>query len=112
MLSACLAALLDIDVALCMCMCMCVRACLCVCVSSLILAAVMHDYRHPGVNNGYLVKKMAPLSVTYNDQSVLENFHASEAFKVMLEDKYNILKDWGNDYLRVSDNAMTECTEY
>lgn len=61
------------------------------CALSLLFAAIFHDYRHPGVNNGYLVKKFDPLSILYNDQSVLENFHASEGFKIILDPKYAIL---------------------
>jgi 3'5'-cyclic nucleotide phosphodiesterase len=72
---------------------------------SLLLAAVMHDYRHPGVNNNYLVKRQDPLAITYNDQSVLENFHASESFKVMLDPKFAILEHWGNEDLRVSSSS-------
>jgi hypothetical protein len=65
----------------------------------------MHDYRHPGVNNNYLVKRQDALAITYNDQSVLENFHASESFKVMLDPKFAILEHWGNEDLRVSSSS-------
>lgn len=56
------------------------------------MAAIMHDYRHPGVNNGYLVRDLDPLAVTYNDVSVLENFHAAEGFKMMLDPRFDIFK--------------------
>lgn len=59
---------------------------------ALLMAAIMHDYRHPGVNNGYLVRDLDPLALTYNDSSVLENFHASEGFKMMLHPKFDIFK--------------------
>eukprot|EP00953_Heterococcus_sp_UTEX-ZZ885_P016449 9249-Heterococcus_DN1.PRE.1 len=36
------------------------------------------------------------------DKSVLENFHASESFKVMLDPKFAILEHWGNEDLRYS----------
>lgn len=56
------------------------------------MSAIMHDYRHPGVNNGYLVRDLDPLAVTYNDASVLENFHAAEGFKMMLDPKFDVFK--------------------
>lgn len=59
---------------------------------ALLMAAIMHDYRHPGVNNGYLVRDLDPLAVTYNDASVLENFHAAEGFKMMLHQKFDVFK--------------------
>lgn len=59
---------------------------------ALLMAAILHDYRHPGVNNGFLVRELNPLAVTYNDSSVLENFHAAEGFKLMLDPKFNVFK--------------------
>jgi 3'5'-cyclic nucleotide phosphodiesterase len=76
---------------------------------SLILAAIMHDYRHPGLNNNYLVKRFDTLSVTYNDQSVLENFHASEAFRLLLDPKFNVLCNWEVEDLRVSGRCCAWC---
>ncbi|CAM9656894.1 unnamed protein product, partial [Choristocarpus tenellus] len=58
---------------------------------ALMVGAIVHDYRHKGVNNGYLTKVDDPLAITYNDASVLENFHLAEAFRVFGQDKYNIL---------------------
>ncbi len=54
----------------------------------------MHDYRHPGVNNAFLIKTEDMLSITYNDQSVLESFHASEGYRVLRHPDYNIFKCW------------------
>ncbi|CAN0152515.1 unnamed protein product [Ascophyllum nodosum] len=58
---------------------------------ALVVAAIVHDYRHKGVNNNYLIKVRDNLAITYNDASVLENFHLSEAFKVLYDDHTNIL---------------------
>lgn len=41
-----------------------------------------------------------PLATTYNDSSVLENFHISEAFKVLYEERTNILDGLGVDEMR------------
>merc|ERR1740117_2358315 len=48
-----------------------------------LLAAALHDFRHPGTNNAFLCNSSSELAITYNDQSVLENMHVAAAFKVM-----------------------------
>lgn len=49
-----------------------------------IIAALAHDVGHPGWNNTFLTNSLAPLAVTYNDNSVLENFHAAVTFGIIL----------------------------
>lgn len=51
---------------------------------SLLLAAVVHDMGHPGKNNSFQVNSHSDLAIQYNDQSVLENMHASLAFRLLL----------------------------
>ncbi|KAJ3203842.1 High affinity cAMP-specific 3',5'-cyclic phosphodiesterase 7A, partial [Clydaea vesicula] len=58
-----------------------------------IIAPMIHDYAHPGVNNAYLVSVVDPLAIRYSDQSVLENFHCSTVFEIMLQDDYNFLEN-------------------
>lgn len=50
---------------------------------TLYIAALIHDFRHPGVNQGFLTKTSHELALLYNDSSVLENFHVSESFRLM-----------------------------
>ena len=58
---------------------------------SLFLSCMCHDYKHPGVNNNYLKETKNELSLIYNDNSILENMHISEAFKLMnVDEEYNI----------------------
>lgn len=38
------------------------------------------------------MRDLDPLAVVYNDASVLENFHAAEGFKMMLDPTFDILK--------------------
>eukprot|EP00697_Spironema_sp_BW2_P005110 gnl/Spiro4/16894_TR9104_c0_g1_i1.p1 gnl/Spiro4/16894_TR9104_c0_g1~~gnl/Spiro4/16894_TR9104_c0_g1_i1.p1 ORF type:complete len:570 (+),score=78.07 gnl/Spiro4/16894_TR9104_c0_g1_i1:45-1712(+) len=52
---------------------------------SLMLAAVIHDTDHPGVNNAYLSNTLSELSILYNDRSILENHHVSEAFRLAVK---------------------------
>ena len=53
----------------------------------MLTASIVHDYRHPGVNNGFLIKTSDPIALRYNDESVLENFHVAEGFGVMANPK-------------------------
>jgi len=50
----------------------------------LILAAAMHDFEHPGVSNAYLVNARHEYAILYNDSSVLESFHVSRSWRLML----------------------------
>ena len=50
-----------------------------------LLAAAIHDYRHPGVNNSFLSAVNSSLALQYNDRSVLENMHVAAAFRLMTE---------------------------
>ncbi|KAL0039442.1 hypothetical protein WJX79_008577 [Trebouxia sp. C0005] len=44
-------------------------------------SAAVHDFEHGGVNNDFLIKTAHPLSITYNDQSPLENHHLAAAVR-------------------------------
>ena len=37
---------------------------------SLFVAAIIHDFGHPGVNNNFLYRSLAPLSLEFNGISV------------------------------------------
>jgi hypothetical protein len=58
---------------------------------SSLIAPIIHDYMHPGVNNAFLISTMSALSIRYNDQSVLENFHCASIFEMMQSEEYDIL---------------------
>eukprot|EP00899_Mesostigma_viride_P009844 jgi/Mesvir1/18861/Mv10515-RA.1 len=70
---------------------------------AVITAALVHDFRHPGLNNDFVVKSSDDLALRYNDLAVLENYHVSEAFFLMAEVDLNILEGLNKDdfkYLR------------
>lgn len=58
-----------------------------------IIAPIIHDYAHPGVNNAFLVNVMDPLAIKYSDASVLEHFHAASFFQMMQKEESNFLEN-------------------
>ncbi|KAG2373235.1 hypothetical protein C9374_012338 [Naegleria lovaniensis] len=65
---------------------------------ALIFAGTMHDVCHPGVNNNYLINVKDELALIYNDVSILENHHASQAFYILR--KHNICSGLTKDEFR------------
>lgn len=58
----------------------------------LLISASIHDFKHPGYNNAFLINTEHELARTYNEDSVLENFHVSSAFEVIYQnDKCDFL---------------------
>ncbi|KAL8427612.1 hypothetical protein Efla_005787 [Eimeria flavescens] len=47
------------------------------------LAALGHDVGHPGLNNAFLVSTNQSIALVYNDNAVLENYHAYLTFKTI-----------------------------
>lgn len=64
---------------------------------SYILAGACHDIGHPGVNNLFLIEKRDEIAITYNDISVLENFHIATTFEILKQERYNIFKQLSTD---------------
>ncbi|KAJ3212962.1 High affinity cAMP-specific 3',5'-cyclic phosphodiesterase 7A [Dinochytrium kinnereticum] len=63
-----------------------------------VVASIIHDLDHPGVNNAYLINSGSSLSIRYNDQSVLENHHCARAFEMMTTDPTcNVLSSLSTD---------------
>jgi len=51
-----------------------------------LVAAVIHDVGHGGVNNLFLQKTLDPIAITYNDRSCLEQMHLAIAFEMTQTD--------------------------
>ena len=58
-------------------------------VFALIIASLAHDFQHPGKNNAYHIAISDDKALLYNDRSVLENFHASQMFTLLLNPALN-----------------------
>jgi hypothetical protein len=59
-------------------------------VVSCLIAALVHDIGHPGFNNNFMINSKSDLAMVYNDQHVLENFHAAEGFRILTTSNTNI----------------------
>jgi hypothetical protein len=77
--------------------------------SGLFIAAIIHDFKHPGLNNAYHINKKTTIATRYNDISVLENFHVSAAFKVISHPNSNIFCDLQVEEYRVVRKRIVEC---
>lgn len=58
---------------------------------SCFLAAITHDFEHPGKTSDFLIRTEDKLAITYNDTSPLENYHMSSAWRLLMQPKYNFL---------------------
>jgi hypothetical protein len=77
---------------------------------SMFISAIIHDYGHPGLNNNYLIKTKDDLAIKYNDISVLENYHVSAAFKIMLKKpENNIFDEISEDDFKLCRKNIIEC---
>jgi hypothetical protein len=60
------------------------------------IAASIHDFKHPGLNNNFLITTSDNLAILYNDKSVLENYHLSQSFQLLLKKEMNFVGHLSN----------------
>eukprot|EP00741_Cyanophora_paradoxa_P019347 tig00000215_g18675.t1 len=66
-----------------------------------VIASVIHDFEHPGVNNNFLVAVSDPLALRYNDKSPLESHHVSAAWSALVSrEDLNFLSNWPRPALK------------
>jgi hypothetical protein len=56
-----------------------------------LLAAVVHDFEHEGVNNDFMIKTGSEKALRYNDRSPNENHHVAAAWGVLQRQECNFL---------------------
>ncbi|KAF4675904.1 Calcium/calmodulin-dependent 3',5'-cyclic nucleotide phosphodiesterase 1B [Perkinsus olseni] len=76
---------------------------------AVLLAAVVHDIGHPGVNNPYLIETAHELALRYNDKSPLENMHCARFFELCGEAEANVLQELSKQQYRDVRRIMIEC---
>ena len=62
-------------------------------VSILNLIHSLVDLGHDGFTNAYHIATQSALAITYNDRTVLENYHSAALFTIMSDDDCNIFKN-------------------
>ena len=76
---------------------------------SIFIAALGHDIGHPGLTNTFHINDSTDMAITYNDISVLENFHAATLFKTIRKTETNIFeKLTTNDYKIIRKRMISE----
>lgn len=77
---------------------------------SLFISAIIHDYAHPGFNNNFLISTNDDIAIKYNDISVLENYHVSEAFQLIKGNKdLDIFEGMSNDDYKNVRKSIIHC---
>ncbi|KAJ1899560.1 3',5'-cyclic-nucleotide phosphodiesterase, partial [Coemansia sp. IMI 209127] len=71
---------------------------------ALVVASLCHDLGHPGLNNAFMVRAHTQLAEVYNDQSVLENFHAA-CFSMIMS---YFFADFGFPHSTCSENGTAK----
>ena len=79
-------------------------------ICALFLSCICHDYKHPGLNNNYLMETNDSIAIRYNDVSILENMHISETFKLIHSDpNCNIFEDFEKVEYKKIRKQMISC---
>lgn len=66
----------------------------------MVVSALAHDVGHPARNNAFFVRTHHPIAQIYNDNSVLENFHAACTFKILRIHDCNLFSVHEHDSFR------------
>ena len=79
--------------------------------TALFLAGIIHDYKHPGLTNNYLINVNNEIALRFNDMSVLENYHVSEAFNLIYSNpnKFGIFHKLSNDDYKIIRKRIVQC---
>jgi hypothetical protein len=77
---------------------------------SIFISAGIHDLGHPGYTNNFLINTKNDLAIKYNDQSVLESYHVSEGFNIILKKEgCNIFENLSNDDYKIIRKRIIQC---
>jgi len=76
---------------------------------ALLVAAIVHDLGHPGLNNNFQIATSSPLALRYNDRSILENHHCSLAFTLLKKPENDILSGLSDEQRREVRNLIIVC---
>lgn len=71
-----------------------------------LVAGIVHDLAHPGLNNNYQIATQTALALRYNDRSVLENHHCFMCFQLLRKPENDILSGLTDEQKREFRNAV------
>lgn len=71
-------------------------------------AAAIHDFRHPGKTNMFMIKSRDIVALQFSDSSVLERMHLSESFLIMNAPKCNIFENFNETQFTITRKAIIE----
>lgn len=75
---------------------------------AILIAALIHDYEHTGTTNSFHINTGSDMAMLYNDRAVLENHHASAAFRLLKEDEYNIFSSLSREEYKEIRNLVVD----
>jgi len=64
------------------------------------VAAVCHDLGHMGLNNAWYINTAGNLALLYGDESVLENYHIAETFRILNNPESNWMSSFPSSVRR------------
>lgn len=76
---------------------------------AVVLAAIIHDFDHPGYNNAFMINSKSDIAIRYNDMSVLENHHLAASFAIMRNDDCNIFSNCTDDVYKEVRQTTIQC---
>ena len=77
---------------------------------ALFLSCIIHDFKHPGLTNNFLVNTQHKIAIKYNDRSVLESYHLAESFKIIKKSSnYDIFNDMDKTESSLIRKKMIQC---
>mmetsp|Transcript_7379 Transcript_7379/g.20836 ORF Transcript_7379/g.20836 Transcript_7379/m.20836 type:complete len:1000 (-) Transcript_7379:364-3363(-) len=81
------------------------QACL---VISGITSALIHDYKHPQVNNQFLSETGADMAVEFNDQAVAENYSVKQGLLLLQNRELNFIENWKDKHKKLFRNIVIQ----
>lgn len=84
---------------------------------SLFYSALIHDFKHPGFTNMFLINTHSEIAYYYNgiytyitiDKSPLENYHLAEAFKLLRNKDLDIFDKLSSEEFKILRKRTIEC---
>lgn len=76
---------------------------------AILIAGMVHDLGHQGLNNSFLIATGSPLAMTYNDKSVLENYHAALAFSLLKKPENDIFLNLSSEQRKEVRSMIINC---